>query len=274
MKGIIIPDNGGRKAKRPAKIRAFFREHQLQHFLSYAPIQNTILGRWLSKLFQGILILFVQLKYVLYQWLRKIYENKWKILFRAGFSVLAIIVLFQKDVQFSFNMKSPMTTMYRPGSLSAQEDGNAHAVALRGAKHVGAVQQLNIHELDDEIVSAYIKRFSRVATVEMEKFGIPASLKMAQGILGSGAGEFAGAQNNYNHFGAAMSNGIYDSAWENWRAHSLLLQNEYKQLFSNGRNYKKWAEGLQAVGYSKDQRYAEKLLEIIEKYQLYILDEL
>jgi flagellum-specific peptidoglycan hydrolase FlgJ len=107
----------------------------------------------------------------------------------------------------------------------------------------------------------------------MRKFGIPASIKMAQAILESKAGESAGVKQYNNHFGSPLSQTEYVSAWENWRAHSLFLKNEYSALFDDAYGYKQWAKGLQKLKYSSDRNYADKLIEVIEKYELTLLDE-
>lgn len=145
-----------------------------------------------------------------------------------------------------------------------------------------------------EAERAYIERFQQVAIWEMEKFGIPASIKMAQGLLESDAGASPLARKANNHFGIKCHSRscrrghcmnreddshkdffrIYESAWRGWRAHSELLQAQrYKQLYQYGNDYKKWAHGLKAAGYATDARYAEKLINVIERYQLYRLDE-
>ena len=52
-----------------------------------------------------------------------------------------------------------------------------------------------------EDVDKYIKRFKEIAIREMERTGVPASIKLAQGILESGAGKSDLARNAKNHFG-------------------------------------------------------------------------
>ena len=47
----------------------------------------------------------------------------------------------------------------------------------------------------------YIDRFYPIAVAEMERAGIPASIKLAQGILESGLGKSELATNAQNHFG-------------------------------------------------------------------------
>lgn len=146
----------------------------------------------------------------------------------------------------------------------------------------------------DSKVDAYIKRFEKVAVNEMEKFGIPASIKMAQALLETNIGNSKLCLKNNNHFGIkcfskVCSNGHcsnmsddhhkdffrkYGSSWESWRDHSKFLNNDrYLHLQEYGTNYKKWAKGLQAAGYATDKNYSKKLIKLIEKYRLYELDD-
>lgn len=140
---------------------------------------------------------------------------------------------------------------------------------------------------------SYIRRFRKVARAEMEKFGIPASVKMAQALVESRAGTSRLARENHNHFGIkcfskSCKKGhcsnfgddhhkdffrIYPTAWESWRAHSLMLtQGRYRKLLDYGTDYRKWAYGLKELGYATDPSYAETLIRTIEEYQLWRLD--
>lgn len=145
-----------------------------------------------------------------------------------------------------------------------------------------------------ETVYRYIKRYADVAIAEMEKFGIPASITLAQGLLESDAGESRLAKQNHNHFGIKCfsknckkghcSNFTDDShkdffrkytnVWESYRAHSSFLQRKrYAHLKKIGTtNYVEWAHGLKAAGYATDKKYADKLIKIIETLELYKYD--
>lgn len=141
--------------------------------------------------------------------------------------------------------------------------------------------------------SAYIRRFQLVAIYEMKKYGIPASIKMAQGLLESTAGESDLATASRNHFGMkCFQRGcapghclnyaddtardrfrVYATAWESWRAHSELLSNErYTPLHEYGLDYKSWAYGLKRLGYATAPNYAIKLIRLIQRYRLDELD--
>lgn len=137
----------------------------------------------------------------------------------------------------------------------------------------------------------YIKRFSPVAVIEMHKFGIPASIKLAQALLESNVGTNQQAVEFNNHFGIKCfskncgnshcfnsvdgSYRSYENAWTSFRNHSLFLQNEkYKHLNAIGTfDYKNWAISLENAGYSSDKNYAEKLIKIIEFFNLNQFDD-
>ena len=142
---------------------------------------------------------------------------------------------------------------------------------------------------------AYVKRFALVAKAEMEKYGIPASITLAQGLIESNAGESKLSVRNHNHFGMKCfskkcrkghcSNFTddshkdffrkYKSSWESYRAHSqLLMGKRYRHLKKlNLKDYKGWARGLKKAGYATDKRYAEKLIHLIEELDLNRFDQ-
>ena len=136
----------------------------------------------------------------------------------------------------------------------------------------------------------YVKKYAKVAKTEMEKYKIPASITLAQGLLESNVGESRLATRNNNHFGIKCfsrkckkghcSNFTDDShkdffrkyknAWESFRAHSRLLKGKrYKGLYElDLQDYRGWARGLKKAGYATDPKYAEKIIELIEDLSL------
>lgn len=139
----------------------------------------------------------------------------------------------------------------------------------------------------------YIERFARVAIMEMEKYGVPASITLAQALLESDAGASKLALESNNHFGIKCRKEcldctcrnyadddqydmfrVFSTAWESFRIHSRLMHDDrYKHLLQYGTDYRKWAEGLEAAGYATDPQYAEKLIEIIEFFDLFLFDQ-
>lgn len=139
----------------------------------------------------------------------------------------------------------------------------------------------------------YIQRFAHVAVAEMHKFGIPASISLAQGLIESKYGQSELTKVANNHFGIKCFSKKckkghcinfaddshkdyfvkYKTAWESWRAHSIVLMGRYKSLKKHGKNYKAWAYGLKKLGYATSRTYAEDLIRLIEKYNLHKYDK-
>lgn len=141
----------------------------------------------------------------------------------------------------------------------------------------------------------YIARFRDFAVIEMHRSGVPASITMAQGILESSNGNSRLAREGNNHFGIKCKSDwtgptiyadddapnecfrAYPSALESYMDHSHFLKNNwrYQALFELERtDYKGWAEGLRKAGYATNPKYAEILINLIERYKLYELDYL
>lgn len=146
--------------------------------------------------------------------------------------------------------------------------------------------------VEDEAIGQFISRFAPVAQSEMRQFGIPASIKMAQALLESNTGASALARESNNYFGIKCRKEcldctcknyqddsrfdmfrVFSTPWESWRAHSkLLTETRYAHLKQHGTDYKSWAQGLAQAGYATDPGYADKLVQIIDEYQLFLLD--
>ncbi|KGO96333.1 hypothetical protein Q767_05310 [Flavobacterium enshiense DK69] len=145
-----------------------------------------------------------------------------------------------------------------------------------------------------ELVKEYIAQFKEIAKDNMRKHGIPSSITLAQGVLESGAGTGVLARKANNHFGIKCHTGWtgesvhhdddaaqecfrkYDQSAESYRDHSLFLttRNRYANLFKlDEGDYVAWAKGLRAAGYATDVKYPEKLIGLIERYELYKIDE-
>ncbi|MCB0592571.1 MAG: LysM peptidoglycan-binding domain-containing protein [Phaeodactylibacter sp.] len=149
----------------------------------------------------------------------------------------------------------------------------------------------------------YIERYKEIAIREMERAGIPASIKLAQGLLESNAGQSWLARNANNHFGIKCGNDwdgkkvyqkdddyndegklvescfrSYKNADASFIAHSEFLRDPRKEyrygfLFRiDPTDYKAWAEGLRRAGYATSANYHLKLIDIIERYDLHRFD--
>lgn len=139
----------------------------------------------------------------------------------------------------------------------------------------------------------YIAIYSDIAQNEMRSYGVPASITLAQGILESGSGKGRLSVEANNHFGIKCHSEwkggkIYhddDEAQEcfrkyknskySFRDHSLFLKERkrYSKLFVLQKDdYKGWAKELKSAGYATDRKYPQKLISLIERYQLYRFD--
>ena len=119
-------------------------------------------------------------------------------------------------------------------------------------------------------VRDYFEKYTPFAIEHEQKYGIPASITLAQAALESGYGRSRLAREHKNHFG--IRNGVkyalYSSAEYSFVHHSrVLLSKRYELLFElDVSDYKGWAHGLQKCGYAQDSLYAQKLIYIIEHY--------
>lgn len=140
---------------------------------------------------------------------------------------------------------------------------------------------------------AYIARFKDIAISEMDEYGIPASIKLAQALLESGNGNSSLARNANNHFGIKCTTSwqgrtvlqsddhindcfrVYNNPEESFRDHSeFLLRARYAALFKLDKDdYVGWARGLKSAGYATNPRYAELLISLIERYNLHQYDK-
>ena len=140
----------------------------------------------------------------------------------------------------------------------------------------------------------YIYRWREIAVEHMEVYGIPASITMGQAILESGYGNGYLARVANNHFcikckgswtGATITYAddnpndcfrVYESAEDSFRDHADFLNSgsRYDFLFAyDADDYKNWAKGLKKAGYATAADYAERLIGVIERYNLHLLDK-
>src|SRR5690554_5488085 len=156
----------------------------------------------------------------------------------------------------------------------------------------GPTKTSKVPEVSSDPIANYIDAYKQYAMDDMLQYGIPASIKLAQGILesGSGRGELSIKANN--HFGIKCHGWTgesvrhdddelqecfrkYSHVKYSYRDHSLFLtqRGRYRDLFSLGKDdYKAWARGLRKAGYATDPKYPDKLIGIIERYQLHRYD--
>lgn len=140
----------------------------------------------------------------------------------------------------------------------------------------------------------YINTYKFLAIQEMQRTGVPASIKLAQGILETQAGESDLVKRSNNHFGIKCKTAwdgnkvyhdddekgecfrAYTSAEDSYRDHSDFLKRSQRYAFLfqlDPADYKDWAKGLKKAGYATNPKYTQQLIKYIETYdlQLYTL---
>lgn len=139
----------------------------------------------------------------------------------------------------------------------------------------------------------YIEKYQKLAIEEMQRTGIPASIKMAQACLESSNGNSELSQKSNNHFGIKCKSNWtgpsvkwdddernecfrkYNTVEESYIDHSNFLVNSprYAALFQlSPTDYVGWAHGLKAAGYATAPDYAQRVIKIIVENKLYLFD--
>ena len=226
---------------------------------------------------------------------------------------LAIFIFVKKDFSFRLDLKAPIkqekvhppSTPVReaPQPVKEKMTENLNTKTAPTSNKMGLLDWLPFFGNDAKVSEAYqayqsidkatkeafMKRFSHVAVSEQEKYGVPASIIMANAMLHSHVGQRDIAQYGKNHFGLRCSadwngevtdyNGQcyrhYDNAWLSFRDHSLYLTTGKNAAMKqkNGLDYMAWAKSLEQMGFSSENRLAKHLIHIIEEYNLQSLDE-
>lgn len=207
------------------------------------------------------------------------------------FAVLFLLVACHssKPVVRTTKPGTPTRSVKKPVSST-----QASKKTSKSTKEPEVLEATSNVKVTPEIVTKYIDDFKGIAKNNMTQYGIPASITLAQGILESGSGTGVLSVKANNHFGIKCHQGWtgpsvrhdddsaqecfrkYEKASESYRDHSLFLttRSRYASLFELPKDdYKAWAKGLKAAGYATDPKYPDKLISLIERYQLYQYDE-
>lgn len=222
----------------------------------------------------------------------------WLRLLIVGF---ALFILTRKQVNFNIRLGAPPPAPTEAPAAAAALPPVSLSDAAPTEKDQGSLlSKFNflgggetsrydaLARIDEATIEAFIRRFSNVATAEQEKFGIPASIILANGLLHSQAGTDEAARRFNNFMGLSCTadwSGLtgntdagcvraYASAWTSFRDHSLhLTSGKFTPLkqFSNA-DYRKWAAGLEELSFSDTDELAQQLVRTVDKYQLFRFD--
>jgi LysM repeat protein len=161
-------------------------------------------------------------------------------------------------------------------------------VAHENNKRVQNENRQAIGSYSSYTVNSYIERFKAIAVKEMNLYGIPASITLAQGLFESGFGNGELARVANNHFGIKCTSDwkgrsyykdddnvndcfrVYNNPEDSYRDHSEFLKRKrYARLFELDKNdYVGWAYGLKEAGYATNPQYPQLLINAVQKYHL------
>lgn len=228
--------------------------------------------------------------------------------FTICIAILLVFLLIKKDLSFSINMRAPAPQNQEeteaPRKRAKKEKSTELMTDAQPTKESSESERLDVSffgsksqpkatdqlkKLDDATIQAYLKRFARVAVSESGKFGIPASIILANATLLSYAGQRDIASQGNNHFalpctsdwkGATEEIGEkcyrkYDNAWTSFRDNSFYMTTGRMASLKDLKNkdYKTWAKALEKADYNEEPNFSNQLVKVIEKYGLTKLDE-
>ncbi|MFK7808265.1 MAG: glucosaminidase domain-containing protein [Saprospiraceae bacterium] len=226
---------------------------------------------------------------------------------------MIVFIFLRKDLSFTINLNNPdateqeivplkeevhqqQTTKKAAPMTANQEIAKAKSSSLFdmlpsisfGGREDAKPKQNEIAKVNEATKEAYINRFAKVAISERKKYGVPASIIMANAFLHSVSGTRDMTVVGNNHFGlpcttnwkgeSATYNDAcyrhYENAWTSFRDHSLYLTTgSTKDFVKMGtRDYKSWASAMEKVSIFEIEELAKKLIAVIEKYDLHKLD--
>ena len=203
-------------------------------------------------------------------------------------------VYSKKNTQVVQRTKKPI---YRPNStvkkpvqvVSSTTPKQSEVKTNNDPSTIEVLEATTRVKVTTQMVLAYIEQYKEIAKDNMNKNGIPSSITLGQAILESGAGTGPLSVQANNHFGIKCHvewNGPsirytddeenecfrkYDDPNQSFKDHSYFLASRprYSSLFQLDKSdYKAWAIGLKAAGYATDPKYPDKLIALIERYQL------
>lgn len=230
--------------------------------------------------------------------------------------VAALVMLSRKQVNFNVRLGTPAVPTENPAALPGDPaaplpaanterpvltEAPSSAPVATVEEKAGFLERFNLFggasepshydvliRQEEQVIAAFIRRFSNVAQTEQEKFGIPASITLANALLHGRAGQGPAALEHHNFFhlpcgkdwpGATGREAgrcirAYENAWTSFRDHSLFITsgNFSPMTQFSATDYRRWAAGLEELGFNKTDDLAKQLLQTIDRYQLFRFD--
>ena len=222
--------------------------------------------------------------------------------FKIGLVLLVLYAVLSKDLSFNISIEEPETPAVQPqDELQSTRQSRRETLTDNGVNTAQTTSRFDLlpswgdnpdaklilllERMDAGDIRKFINRFSHVAEAEQEKYGIPASIILAQGLLQSMAGQHPAADRGNNYFllectddwqGQTQDGDIsqclrrYDNAWMSFRDHSLFVttgsNGQLRRL--KGASYERWAKGLQESDYQDNEELGKQLIRVIREFYL------
>ncbi|MFT4687049.1 MAG: flagellum-specific peptidoglycan hydrolase FlgJ [Neolewinella sp.] len=231
----------------------------------------------ISQLFTSLRHKAGQTEYIPPVWMQH-FRLSW---FRLGLMAIAAFIFTQKQVDFTLSVGKEGFAIGKSDGRHSAVKGDGQTSSSTSTASISGMPVSNkqistattntawdVNNLDAAQVRAYVNRFEKVAQGEEQKFNIPAPAAMALAILNSDAGQDTSAKRDNNHFGTITSGRYFENAWMNWRAHSEVVNKRFPELADNAVNYQQWVAALAKTSYSSDRQLTDKLMDIVERFNL------
>ncbi len=146
-----------------------------------------------------------------------------------------------------------------------------------------------INAQSSDVVQEYIHTYKNMAISEMQRTGVPAAIKLAQGIIETEAGQSLLVNKSNNHFGIKCKSTWtgesvshdddaqgecfrkYDDAFQSYKDHSNFLKSNQRYAFLfdlDPADFEGWANGLKKAGYATNPKYPAMLIKVINENNL------
>ena len=227
--------------------------------------------------------------------------------FKIGLVALATYAILSKDLSFNISIQAPEEPLEIPEEeLQSRRQSRRETLTDNSAttaqttsrfdflpswgENPDAAYLLLMEKTERRDIQQFIKRFSHVAEAEQEKYGMPASIILARGLLQSLAGQHPAVEKGHNYFllpctddwegqtqdgerGTCLRR--YDNAWMSFRDNSLYLtsgENGHLRRLK-GADHREWAEALQHTKGNDNDQLAKQLLNVIREFGLDKFDD-
>lgn len=242
---------------------------------------------------------------ILYYTLHFLKQHWFKLIIVA----ILLVIYFKKEIRLGINFNTPKQAQVEIPAVTTTTDTKQSTEGEATIEESSQIEQMSIKdqfanlpfwrmgrtdtpdalpEVSIEILDDYINRFARLARGEKEKHNVPAAIVLASALLQSEVGQHPLVKNTHNHFrlkctedwkGELSWHGgqcyrAYDRTWTSFRDYSLYLTTGINASFLEipKDDYAAWAKAIEATDFFDQNDLADRLVKIIEKYNLQQLD--